>query len=234
MIIEIGKPLELARESQIKLFVNYAHSSGSPIPSPYHIMCTPENVKDLVVGFLVSEGIAKSVEDIEFSRFEGQEVVVSVNGNSGEVAITSSGSVGIYRDNVPKVIANEKYTLDELRRSLEYLNTEEYRRTRGYHTAAIVGKDGLICRRYDVGRHNAVDKAIGAALLSGVDLSKTHLVLSGRISRGMAMKCARAGIPLIVSKAAILDSAIEVCKKSGLAAVSFATNIAVVGEALEI
>ncbi len=225
MIVEIDNPLEFARESQITLFVGH---------TPYHIMCTPENIRDLVVGFLISEGIARSVRDIEFSRFEGQEIVVSVNGNSGEVTITSSGSVGVYRDDVPKVRATEKYTLDELRKSLEYLNTEEYRRTRGYHTAAIVGKEGLICRRYDVGRHNAVDKAIGAALLSGVDLSSTYLVLSGRISRGMVMKCARAGIPLIVSKAAILDSAVEVCEKSGLAAVSFATNIAVVGEALEI
>jgi len=95
-----------------------------------------------------------------------------------------------------------------------------------------VGKDGVVSRMYDVGRHNAVDKAIGSALLKGAELSKTFLLLSGRISRGMAMKCARVGIPLIASKAAILDSAIEVCEKSGIAAVSFATNIAVEGEAL--
>ena len=85
---------------------------------------------------------------------------------------------------------------------------------------------------YDVGRHNAVDKAIGSALLKGVDFSKVFLLLSGRISRGMVMKCARVGIPLIASKAAILDSAIDVCEKSGVAAVSFATNIAIEGEAL--
>lgn len=111
------------------------------------------------------------------------------------------------------------------------LTVEEYERTHGYHIAAIVGKDGLIVRRY-VGRHNAVNKAIGAALLMGVDLSRTFLLLSGRISRGIAMKCVRAGIPLVVSEAAILDSAIKVCEKSGLAAVSFATNVVVRGTQL--
>ncbi len=225
MIVEIGHPLELARESQITLLVG---------DTSYHIMCTPENIRDLVVGFLVSEGIANSVKDIEFLSLGEQEVVVRVDGSSGEIAITSSGSPGVYSLEVPKVEAGERFSLDELRNSLSYLETEEYRRTRGYHTAAIVGRGGLICRRYDVGRHNAVDKAIGAALLDGVDLSCTYLLLSGRISRGMVVKCARVGIPLVVSKAAILDSAVEVCKESGLSAVSFATNIAVVGEALEV
>ena len=70
--------------------------------------------------------------------------------------------------------------------------------------------------------------------MKGIDLSRTFLLLSGRISRGIAMKCVRSGIPLVVSKAAILDSAIKVCEKSGLAAVSFATNVVVKGEAIDV
>ena len=70
--------------------------------------------------------------------------------------------------------------------------------------------------------------------MRGIDLSRTFLLLSGRISRGIAMKCVRSGIPLVVSKAAILDSAIKVCEKSGLAAVSFATKVVVKGEAIDV
>ncbi|MFN3383448.1 MAG: formate dehydrogenase accessory sulfurtransferase FdhD, partial [Archaeoglobaceae archaeon] len=85
---------------------------------------------------------------------------------------------------------------------------------------------------HDVGRHNAVDKAIGLALLNKANLQESFLVVSGRISLGIAMKCANAGIPLIVSKAAIFDSAIDFCERTGLSAVSFATNIAI-GNAIE-
>nr|WP_230972496.1 formate dehydrogenase accessory sulfurtransferase FdhD [Archaeoglobus neptunius] len=215
----------MAKEAKITLFAG---------KTPYHIMCTPENLKELAVGFLVSEGIVKSIDEIIFSYIDNDVLFVKLNGNQSSTTIRSSGCIGVYREQekIPKVEAEAKFTMDEIKKSLEYLEIEEYVRTRGYHVASIVGKDGLLYRRYDVGRHNAVDKVIGAALLNGIRLKKTFLLISGRISRGMAMKCARAGIPLIVSKAAILDSAIDVCEKSGVSAVSFATNIAVVGDAL--
>lgn len=229
MIVKIGETLEVAREDQFTIFVGR---------TPYRIMCTPENLKELAVGFLISEGIAKSIDDIELSEAPCLQnaVYAKVNGNIGESAIRSSGCIGIYRENeeIGRVRAKERFSVDEARKALEYLNVGEYLRTHGYHIAAIVGKEGLLVRRYDVGRHNAVDKAIGAALMKRFDLNRTFLLISGRISRGIAMKCIRAGIPLVVSKAAILDSAIDVCEKSGLAAVSFTTNIVVKGEAIEI
>lgn len=231
MIKKIGESLDIAREDQVTIYAGKV---------PYHIMCTPENLRELAVGFLVSEGIAKSVEDIVFSNApcleDGRVIFVNLNGDINNPTIRSSGCIGVYRANeeIPRAIAEEKFTIEEIRGSLRYLDVEEYKKTRGYHIAAIVGKNGLIFRRHDVGRHNAVDKVIGAALLNKVKLSKSFLLLSGRISRGIAMKCARVGIPLIVSKAAILDSAIEVCKISGVSAISFATNIAVVGEALKL
>ncbi len=202
-------------------------------------MCTPDNVRELALGFVVSEGIA-SPESVKISDApclkDGRVVVVEVPSNFCQPEIRSSGCIGVYRETevVPKVKARELFSLDEVRSALQYLEVDEYHRTRGYHIAALVGKEGLILRRYDVGRHNAVDKVIGAALMREIDFSRTYLVISGRISRGIAMKCARVGIPLIVSKAAILDSAVDVCRRSGLAAVSFATNVAVVGDALEI
>ena len=67
-----------------------------------------------------------------------------------------------------------------------------------------------------------------------VDFSRVFLLVSGRISQGMVAKCVRCRIPLLVSKAAILDSAIDKCFETGLSAVSFATGIAVKGEALTV
>jgi FdhD protein len=226
---EIGKKLEVASEEQITLFVN---------DIPYRIMCTPENVRELAVGFLISEGIVSSLSEVEFVDApclrNGNVLMVKVSSDGGTTTIRSSGCIGVYREKekIPRVEAKEKFTMREIAESLRFLEIEEYRKTRGYHVASIVGKEGLLFRSYDVGRHNAVDKVIGMALLNETDLSRVFLLLSGRISRGIAMKCARAGIPLVVSKAAILDSAIEVCKKSGVSAVSFATNIALLGDAI--
>ncbi|AAB90873.1 MULTISPECIES: formate dehydrogenase accessory sulfurtransferase FdhD [Archaeoglobus] len=225
MIRKLGKTLELARESRVTVIAGRTQ---------YHLMCTPKNLIELAVGFVISEGIAKSLDEVEVSKIEDDIIYVKMDGEHSSTTIRSSGCIGVFREReeIPRVKAGERFTLEEVREALNYIETEEYRKTRGYHTAVIVGKDGVVSRMYDVGRHNAVDKAIGSALLKGAELSKTFLLLSGRISRGMAMKCARVGIPLIASKAAILDSAIEVCEKSGIAAVSFATNIAVEGEAL--
>ncbi len=223
MIREIGKPLELAREALITIRIG---------GEPYRMVCTPEHVEELVTGFMITEGLAKALDDFKIVAHDS-EVIVEVKINPQSLELRSSGCVGIYRDqeDLPRVVAEEKFSLEDARRALGLLEIEEYRKTRGYHVAAVVSKSGFV-RRYDVGRHNAVDKAVGAAILSGFELSRSFLVLSGRISRGIVAKCARAGIPLIVSKAAILDSAVEVCRKSGIAAVSFATNIAVTGNAL--
>jgi len=225
VIRKLGKTLELARESRVTVIAGRTQ---------YHLMCTPKNLIELAVGFVISEGIAKSLDEVEVSKIEDDIIYVKMDGEHSSTTIRSSGCIGVFREReeIPRVKAGERFTLEEVREALNYIETEEYRKTRGYHTAVVVGKDGVVSRMYDVGRHNAVDKAIGSALLKGAELSKTFLLLSGRISRGMAMKCARVGIPLIASKAAILDSAIEVCEKSGIAAVSFATNIAVEGEAL--
>ncbi len=227
MIRKLGKTLELAKESRVTIIAGRV---------PYHLMCTPENLVELAVGFVICEGIAKSLDEIAVSKIEDDIIYIKMNGDYSSTTIRSSGCIGVFREKeeIPRVKARERFTLEEVKEALKHIETEEYRRTRGYHTAVVMGKEGVISRMYDIGRHNAVDKAIGSALLKGADLSKTFLLLSGRISRGMVMKCARSGIPLIASKAAILDSAIEVCEKSGIAAVSFATNIAVEGEALEL
>ncbi|MET1124485.1 MAG: formate dehydrogenase accessory sulfurtransferase FdhD [Archaeoglobaceae archaeon] len=224
MIVEIGERLEIARESQITLFVNEV---------PLRIMCTPKDIEDLVVGFVISEGLAKSLDEFEYSIC-AYGVTVVVESKIPPVEVRSSGCIGVYRQNekIPEVEAGRKFKLGDVIEALQMLDIEEYKRTRGYHVAAVVGDD--VHLRYDVGRHTAVDKAIGAALKAGEDLRKSFLILSGRISRGIAMKCVRSGIPLVASKAAILDSALEVCKLSGLSAVSTATNIAYVGKALEV
>ncbi|MDK2796058.1 MAG: FdhD protein [Archaeoglobaceae archaeon] len=211
MLREIGKPLEIAIEKEVEFFIN---------GKVHRRFCTPNMLKELAVGFLVSEGIASSLEDIKV-EVHGDRIVAEVSGASELNIPHSSKKFGNLRAK-----SHRKFNLDELKKSLEILEIEEYRKTRGYHVSAVVARENFY-RAYDVGRHNAVDKAIGLALLNYADLENSFLLLSGRISKEIAVKCANAGIPLVVSKAAILSSAIEFCKETGLSAVSFATNIAI-------
>jgi len=227
-IVEIGKPLRLAEEREMTLYINGL---------PSHLMVTPSNLEELAIGFIVSEGLVRR-EEWQNAEIvvDGNSIHVDVDTNSFILELRSSGCVGVFREGeiLPKVKASERYSLNELREALKLIEVEEYRETRGYHSAVIVGKEGMIARAVDVGRHNAVDKVIGMGLKRGIDPSKVFLILSGRISRGIAAKAARSGIPLIASKASILDSAIEVARKSGIAMVSFTSNLAIKGEALEI
>ncbi len=66
-----------------------------------------------------------------------------------------------------------------------------------------------------------MDKAVGAVLLSGRELSDCALVTTGRLSGGMVAKAARAGIPVVVSKAAPLSTGVELSRRIGLTLVAF-------------
>ena len=129
-----------------------------------------------------------------------------------------------------RVKAKEKFSLEEIENSLRYLDLND--ETRAHHIAVLVGKNGLIARAIDVSRHNAVCKAIGKGVKKNVDFSRVFLLVSSRISYEIALKCLKAGIPLVVSKKAIFDSAIELCLKTGLSAVSFMSGV-IVGDAVE-
>jgi FdhD protein len=222
-VVPLNKTLEIANEKQVKLVINEV---------VLHLMCTPVNLEELAIGFLISEGLVSPSEKIAV-QVDGDTITVKANTNP-VFKLRSSGCPGVFREKeeLPEVIAEERFSLNEARNSLKHLDTEEYKRTRGYHIAALIGKDGLIARAYDVGRHNAIDKAIGMGIKKELNLRRSFLLTSGRISQGIAAKCVRASIPLVVSKAAILDSAMEICMKTGLSAVSFATGIMIRGDAL--
>jgi len=226
--ISLGETLEIARERLVTLVVG---------DTRFNISCTPENLRELGIGFLITEGLV--TDDRICVEVEGDVISVKSANLGYELSpaafkVRSSGSPGVFRaaEKLPTVSVEEKFTLEECRNALQYLETDQYKRTRGYHSAALVGKNGLISRACDVGRHNAIDKVIGMGIEADVKLKQAFLLVSGRISEGMVAKCVRCGVPLLVSKAAILDSAIEKCMETGLSAVSFATGIALKGEAL--
>ncbi len=207
-ILKLGKMLEIGKEIELKVKLNNKIIS---------LFCTPGNLEELLIGFAISEGISKR----PVVRFEDDIAILDAEKN-GDLA------------NLKKLNPKVKFKIDFVRKFVNLLKAGYYKKTRAYHTALIVNKEGKYLRAYDVGRHNAIDKAIGLAYKKNFDLTKSFIVITGRITAGIAKKCVGAEIPLIVSKAAIVDSAIEICKKTNLSAISFATNIAINNGAIEV
>lgn len=105
-----------------------------------------------------------------------------------------------------------------------FASAELHQRTGGLHSAALSDGVRLVRQVEEVGRHNAVDKLIGLAVLAGEDLSRLGLILSSRVSGAIALKAARAGVAWIASRSVPTTMAVAVAETSGLPIVARAAG----------
>jgi FdhD protein len=222
----------VAEEKPLQLFINNTFWAT--------ILCSPTNLKELAVGHLLSEGILKSIDEIEEVTLKEAEnacyvkLKPSVNVDDRirlsrlhARVITSAcggGSPYQYTGKNPYVESNLKVDAKVIFDSVNQLNfkAEGFRQTGGLHVAAIYKGDGsLVALAEDVGRHNAVDKVIGMAALNRVDFGMCFLALSGRISGDVAFKAAKVGLPIVASLSAALSSGITTAEESNVTLAGF-------------
>jgi FdhD protein len=223
---------QVAQEIPFQLFINTTFWAT--------ILCTPSNLKELAVGHLLSEGIVKSIKEIEEVNLKETEnccyvklkpdinVEDRVRLSRLHARVIPSACGGSspyqYQGKTPNVESQVTVKAEIVFNSVNQLNfkAELFRQTGGVHVAAIYQADGTqIVLAEDVGRHNAVDKVIGMAALSGIDFGKCFLALSGRLSGDVAFKAAKVGLPIVASIAAALSSGIETAKAANLTLVGF-------------
>jgi FdhD protein len=101
------------------------------------------------------------------------------------------------------------------------IETELWRITGGVHCSVLWKGGQLLAKSSDVGRHNTVDKLVGYAVLNNIDLSSCVIGCTGRQPAGMVRKSARAGIPVIISRAATTDKGIAAAEEAGITLISF-------------
>jgi FdhD protein len=222
----------VAEEVPMHLFVNTTFWAT--------ILCSPTNLKELAVGHLLSEGIVRSLEEIEEVTLKEKENTcivklkpsikvedrVQVSRLHARVILSACGS-GLpyqYKGKIPKVDSHLAVKAQVVFDSVNQLNfkAEGFRQTGGLHVAAIYKSDGsLVSLAEDVGRHNAVDKVIGMAALNKVDFGVCFVALSGRISGDVAFKAAKVGLPIVASLSAALSSGIATAEESNVTLAGF-------------
>jgi FdhD protein len=204
------------------------------------VFCSPSLLKELAVGHVVSEGIVKSMEEIERIDLEEKEGVCRINlkpdvkiedrmkllQHFSRVIFSACGSEAPFQPTLAlaKVQSDMKVNAETISNCVNRLNfiAETYRKTGGVHVAAIYKSDGTIVTfAEDVGRHNAVDKVIGSCILKGIDFNGCFIALSGRLTSDIVLKAARVSLPIIASLAAAIDSGIEVAINTELTLVGF-------------
>ncbi|MFY9552623.1 MAG: formate dehydrogenase accessory sulfurtransferase FdhD [Thermoanaerobaculia bacterium] len=211
-------------------------------------MRTPGNDFELAAGWLLSEGIVHRPEEIvrlehcrevQSPEEEGNVVVVRATVPAGtlldrarRLLVTTSScglcgkaSIEAVHGRFPAVDSPARVSpavLAALPGALRRAQTT-FGQTGGLHGAGIFALDGrLLCVREDVGRHNAVDKAIGALFREGrVPLSEAILLVSGRTSFEIVQKAVAAGIPIVAAVSAPSSLAIDLARGSGVALIGF-------------
>jgi FdhD protein len=215
---------EVIEEVPLALFVNGRHAMTA--------MMSPVQLEDFVTGYLYTEQIIKGVDEIESIRIEKNRMSVitknlfKVLGPKKTILSGCGGSTSfIDTGKLPKIQSDYRITTADIWNSVKaVLNSELHIRTGGIHIVALLDKEKILAVSEDIGRHNALDRVIGYGLRNKIDLSKTWVIVSGRISSEMVRKCLIAGIPIIVSRGATTTLAVETAEKTGLTVVGFARS----------
>lgn len=203
------------------------------------VVCTPEHLEELAVGFLASEGLIHSVDEInrvEVSRFRGTvrvETTVPVKINQdfyNKRYITSCCGKGrqsfyFFNDAHTAKRAEDKVSVspEQVFALMDAMEAQAklWEHTGGVHTAGLCTPEALVLARSDIGRHNALDKLYGHALREGVSMDGRLITFSGRLSSEVLLKCAKIGVGLVLAKSAPTQLALDIAEELNITAVGF-------------
>jgi FdhD protein len=205
-------------------------------------MCTPDQLEELVVGWLHGEGYIASLDDLVqlrpcapdlgFWADVKPERVAQVKGERRKPVLASGcGAVATMLAD-PDAMAHspplrgDPPAPETLRARFKELFAvgARYNETGGIHAAALTDGHTLLFHAEDIGRHNAVDKVIGAAVLARTPIENRGLLVTGRISAELAFKAARAGLAWVATPSVPSTLAVTIAERSGMVLVGRAVS----------
>jgi FdhD protein len=233
--------IHLIEETPLELVVNQR--------PPTLLMFTPVMIQELVTGFVFTEGFIESLEDIEENEIteetgEGGERVIKARvtvrndklrepvANEARISYSSCGVCGkeSYEElgqNLERVKSKQRFSMEVLLGIRDKILESQplYVKTGGAHGAFLFDSEGNpLLSGEDMGRHNALDKVIGASLINKLNMGDKILVTSGRASLEMILKTARAGLSVFVAISRPTSRAVEAARFYNITLVDLARN----------
>ena len=195
----------------------------------FRVVCTPALLPQLALGRLLTEGWIASVQEVEEIAVceDGTRICVRLT-HSLEARSAAAQKVASCTDNLPLGSPASPRPLGRVPQMeigpgwVEQLTAAMgaglplYRATRAVHSCLIMHRGEIICRCEDLGRHNALDKAVGEVLLKEIPLSECVLYTSGRVPVDMVRKAIRAGVPVLISKSMPTAQSLDLAAACGL------------------
>jgi FdhD protein len=221
------------REIKLEILVN-----GKNVGS---LMAVSVDLKELAVGFLMSESIIEDVKDIKTVTLEDVDTKtfrVHVESKVNEKNIQRLDLEGVIVSGCGRGISTQisKIAIDaaviksdfSIEAKLLFKEMAEfykgcplYEQTGCVHTAKLYYDENTYFIGEDIAQHNTIDKAVGKARLAGIDVSKSFLMVSGRLSSEMVAKAVTHQIPILASRTASTCRGVNIADKFGLTLIGF-------------
>lgn len=196
------------------------------------LVSSPHELRFLVAGFLCTQGFVSEKEDFLTMGVcdDSGEANVRIRGEVPKrltPVLTSGCGTGITflfnagePKSAPSEVAFSPESVFSMMREMARLSVR-YGRHGGIHSAAVSDGTRILLHAEDLGRHNTIDRLVGQALLTGVDLTGCLLLTSGRVSTEMAAKAASFGVALIASRTSPTDMAVRICREAGIGLIGY-------------
>jgi len=201
------------------------------------LLCSPADFKYLALGFLVSEGLLKSKQDVKRVTVDERKGVVRVEtaadlsaegeavfkrlitpGCGRGASFYSAADTGL--EKVESKLTVTAAQVFELMKQFQHRSLV-FRTTGGVHSAALCDNTNILVFNEDIGRHNAIDKIFGQCLDRGLPVDERIILTSGRISSEIVVKVARRKVPVLVSKSAPTTVGVKLADELGITLVGF-------------
>ena len=193
------------------------------------LACSPMDFEYLAVGFIQSQGLIDTKEDIKSIEINEPDIIRVETNKSVDITeslvLTSSGGRSGDLLNTKKIINESHITISadrvfSLMEQFEH-RSRDFKVTGGVHSAALCDTEKMLIFSEDIGRHNAVDKVFGQCLMQDIPTDNRFIITSGRVSSDIILKIARRNIPILIARNSPTDLGIELATYLGITLLGF-------------